>query len=98
MTGIINELIDAVSAAGECDIVPDIARPYPIPVICDLLGTPREDWRLFSGWADDILKMLSFGAADAAPDILRALGEQESYLDNLDAGRRHALATTSSPT
>jgi cytochrome P450 len=91
MTQIITELTDAVSAAGECDIVTDIARPYPIPVICELLGTPREDWRLFSAWADDIFKMFDFDAADAAPDILRALDEQEAYLDKLVDGRRRAL-------
>jgi len=91
MTEIINELIDAVSAAGKCDIVADIARPYPIPVICELLGTPREDWRLFSAWADDILKMVSFDAASAAPDILRAHDEQRAYLDALVDGRRRSL-------
>ena len=40
MTEVITELTDPVAAAGECDIVADIARPYPIPVICELLGAP----------------------------------------------------------
>jgi cytochrome P450 len=91
MTGVITELIDAVSAAGQCDIVTDIARPYPIPVVCELLGTPRQDWALFSAWADDIFKMFNLDAADAAPDILRALEEQRAYLDALVDSRRHAL-------
>jgi hypothetical protein len=29
-------------------VVTDIARPYPIPIICALLGAPRQDWQLFS--------------------------------------------------
>jgi cytochrome P450 len=91
MTEIINELIDPVSDVGTCDVVNDIARPYPIPVICELLGTPREDWRLFSAWADDIFKLFNFDAADSAPDIVRAQDEQRAYLDELVELRRHAL-------
>ena len=51
---IITELVDPLTTAGRCDVVADIARPYPIPIICALLGAPREDWQLFSDWADDI--------------------------------------------
>src|SRR3954451_14264010 len=39
---VINELVDAIEAGGSCEFVEDIARPYPIPVICALLGAPRE--------------------------------------------------------
>jgi hypothetical protein len=46
------------SARGHCDVVADIARQYPIPVICALLGAPPDDWELFSNWTDDILKAL----------------------------------------
>ena len=57
---VITELVDRYADAGRCDVVTDIAQPYPIPIICALLGAPREDWRLFSTWAGDISK--SFGA------------------------------------
>jgi cytochrome P450 len=36
--------VDRHSATGRCDVVADIARHYPIPIICALLGAPREDW------------------------------------------------------
>ena len=45
---VITELIDPLMAAGRCEVVADIARPYPVPVISALLGAPHEDWRLFS--------------------------------------------------
>ena len=57
---VINELIDHVAAEGRCDIVTDIARPYPVPIICALLGAPREDWEQFSQWADDIFTAFTF--------------------------------------
>jgi len=92
MTGVITELIDAISAAGSCDVVADVARPYPIPVICELLGVPREDWRLFSAWTDDLFKIFSVTAAADARDILRAGDELAAYIEELVARRRYALS------
>ena len=57
---VINELIDGVIDSGRCEFVADIARPYPIPVICALLGAAREHWQQFSRWAEDIFKIVSF--------------------------------------
>ncbi len=55
---VITELVDPVTTSGRCDVVADIARRYPIPIISGLLGAPRQDWQLFSDWADDIFKAL----------------------------------------
>ena len=71
-TQTISELIDAHTGTGRCDIVTDIARRYPIPIICALLGAPRSDWPLFSAWTDDIFKLFNWNLANDAPDILRA--------------------------
>src|SRR6516162_2976192 len=88
---IITGLIDRHSARGRCDVVTDIARQYPIPVICALLGAPPEDWELFSTWADDILKAFSWDAANATPAILTAWDALDTYIDDMVARRRHAL-------
>jgi len=87
---VINELIDRPEA-GHCDMVHDIARQYPVPIICALVGAPREDWELFSRWADDLSK--AFGADVAAEEsaILRAWEQLDAYLENLIARRRVAL-------
>ena len=90
---VVNELIDGVAAAGHCDVVTDIARPYPIPIICALLGAPREDWQRFSAWAEDIFKAFRFSAnlAEEEPGVMRAWGELDSYVDDMIARRRHGL-------
>ena len=59
---------------GRCEVVADIARPYPVPIISALLGAPREDWRLFSDWADDFFKLFSWNVAEYETDILTAWG------------------------
>jgi len=90
---VINELIDDVAEARRCEFVSDIARPYPIPVICALLGAPREDWRQFSLWAEDIFKIVSFDIDLAAeqPQVLKAWGEFDDYIDVMVADRRRHL-------
>ncbi|NVN51810.1 cytochrome P450 [Mycolicibacterium hippocampi] len=88
---IIAELIYRVSEDGRCDVVSDIARQYPIPIICELLGTRREDWNLFSEWADDIFKVFDWNVAEDGPDIVRAWRALESHLDTMVASRRDEL-------
>ncbi|MGE2691279.1 cytochrome P450 [Mycolicibacterium pulveris] len=90
---VVNELIDRVATDGGCDFVADIARPYPIPVICALLGAPREDWQQFSRWAEDIFKIVSFDCdlAEEEPAILKAWGEFDDYIDEMIGRRRNRL-------
>jgi cytochrome P450 len=89
---IITGLVDRHSARGRCDVVTDIARQYPIPVICALLGAPPEDWELFSDWTDDILEAFGWNAASQTPTILTAWAELDAYIDDMLARRRHTLA------
>lgn len=91
ITDIITELVDCQSARGHCDVVTDIARQYPIPVICAMLGAPPQDWELFSDWTDDILKAYSWNAANDMPVILDAWEALDSYIDRMVAERRHTL-------
>jgi cytochrome P450 len=87
---VINELIDRVAAESRCDIVTDIARPYPVPIICALLGAPREDWQQFSLWADDIFTAFTLNPDGIDEDlVMRAWGELDDYVDNMVARRRH---------
>jgi cytochrome P450 len=90
---VVNELIDRVVDSGRCEFVADIARPYPIPVICALFGAPREDWQQFSRWAEDIFKIVSFDCDLAAeePVVLKAWAEFDEYIDEMIARRRKRL-------
>ena len=93
MVDVLNELVDQVADAGHCDVVTDIARPYPVPIICALLGAPREDWQQFSLWADDVFKAFSFTAElrELEPVVMRAWCELDDYVDEMVARRRLSL-------
>lgn len=90
-TEVIAELVDNCAGEGRCDVVADIARRYPIPIICAMLGTPPGDWHLFSDWADDIFKVFEWNIVNDEPDILRAWNALEDYLDHMVTRRRDAL-------
>jgi cytochrome P450 len=88
---VITELVDPHTSVDHCDMVADVARRCPIPIICALLGTPRQDWHRFSGWADDIFKAFSWNVVNDTPDIVRAWEGLDAYNDTLVAARRDSL-------
>lgn len=88
---VITELVDRHTAHGRCEVVADIARQYPIPIICALLGAPAEDWQLFSDWTDDIFKVFGWNVAGQTPSILTAWEALDAYIDDMVADRRHTL-------
>jgi cytochrome P450 len=88
---VITELVERQSVYGCCDVVADIARQYPIPIICALLGAPAADWKLFSDWTDDIFKAFSWNVAEEADVILAAWEAVDDYVDAMVAERRDAL-------
>ena len=89
IVAVITELLDQVTTAGSCDVVAQIARPYPVPVICAALGAPRGDWQLISHWADELTNMTRNAADESA--VLRELGAWDSYIDDMVATRRRNL-------
>src|SRR4051794_37345899 len=59
MREVVGGFFDKVAGQGRCELVEDVCEPYPIPIICQLLGAPKEDWKLFSQWATDIFRIFN---------------------------------------
>ena len=55
---IVNGLLDRVQAAGEMDVIADLAYPLPVTVICEMLGVPLSDHESIRGWSADIARSL----------------------------------------
>jgi cytochrome P450 len=88
MRQVMNELIDTISTSGRADAAVQLCEPYPIPIICELLGAPREHWQQFSRWATDVLRIFDFNLAQDLPVIMRAQDELDAYTRQLIAQRR----------
>jgi cytochrome P450 len=88
MREVVNELLDGFTATGVADIAVDFCEPYPIPIICELFGAPKEDWQLFSRWATDIFRIFNGNLHEDMPAILQAQNELDAYLGELIEVRR----------
>lgn len=88
MRAVVNELLDRVTSSGRADIATDICEPYPIPIICELLGAPKSDWELFSRWATDVLRVFDNNFRHDMPLIVAAQDELDAYTRGLIAERR----------
>jgi cytochrome P450 len=90
MREVVGRLVDDAEAkgGGRCDLVADVCEPYPIPIICELLGAPKQDWKLFSQWATDIFRVFNGDVADHVDRIRAANDELDAYVRAMVEERR----------
>ena len=88
MREVVTDLVDGFAADGHCELVADLCEAYPIPIICRLLGAPREDWKLFSAWATDIFRIFNGNFGEDLPAIKKASAELDAYVGRLIEERR----------
>lgn len=86
ITAVINDLVDQVVIPGCCDLVADVTRPFPLLVIADMLGVPREDQAKLLTWSDAITSLQ--GTDDATGALATAVDEMGEYLASFIASRR----------
>jgi cytochrome P450 len=92
MREVLDALLDPFTPTGRIELVADVCEPYPIPIICRLLGAPEEDWRLFSTWASDLLRIFNFNFSEDLPLIMKAQDEVGAYVRELIEQRRRRPA------
>jgi cytochrome P450 len=88
---IVTGLIDAFADRTRVDIVDELAYPFPVSVICSLLGVPRDDEPRFRQWTDVIVDKLdpAGNVTDDSPETMRTVEEFLGYLRQLvDRHRR----------
>jgi len=88
MREVVNGLIEPHTATGSIEFVSAVCEPYPIPIICELLGAPKSDWQMFSGWATDVLRIFNVTLVEDLPVIMKAQDELGEYVRGLIAERR----------
>jgi cytochrome P450/predicted ATPase/class 3 adenylate cyclase len=79
---IVEGLLDRVQDARAMDVIPDLAYPLPVTVICEMLGVPPGDRDILRQWSADITRSLDALGLPSDRDIVKrgraarhALGE-----------------------
>jgi cytochrome P450 len=88
MRSLSETLIDRFAGAGRCEFMADFADHYPIQMICELLGVPRQDYERFGQWANGLTWVLSFELAMRMPEIQAAFDGLAGYLEAFIEERR----------
>ncbi len=82
------ELVDAAACRENFDAVADLAVPYTLRMICELLGVPYADSDRFRGWAEAGLATTAITEAER----IAATGCMWEYIADLVARRRREPA------
>jgi cytochrome P450 len=86
---IVDQLLDAVQAQGQMDVIRDLAYPLPIIVIAEMLGLAVEERQRFKAWSDDLFATL--GVVRRAPNLMgkaaQSLAEMTGYITALSQER-----------
>ncbi|MET8580811.1 cytochrome P450 [Streptomyces collinus] len=60
LIAVVTRLIDGLADKERIDVVDDFAYPFPVTVICHLLGVPREDEPRFHLWVDALVNSIDY--------------------------------------
>ncbi|MFF2144496.1 cytochrome P450 [Kitasatospora sp. NPDC058190] len=91
---IVSGMIDDFQGKDQVDLVDHFAYPFPVTVICRLLGVPREDEPRFHVWADTIVAGADPTAGEDYAERQRAMHQARielgRYLAGLAEDHRHS--------
>nr|WP_083886717.1 cytochrome P450 [Actinoalloteichus spitiensis] len=86
-TRIAVDTLDELTRSGRpADFVRHFALPFPVRLICTVLGVPYEDHSRFVPWSESVLSTSGLSGAESA----QALEEMKEYFRHLIAARRRA--------
>ena len=86
---IAREVIATFEGDGEVELVSQFSSQFPIRVISNMLGLPREDEAMFVGWYQALIAGLGFGGEHLARG-LKARNEMWDYIEPLIEQRQRA--------
>ena len=70
------------------DLIEDFAYPFPVTVISDMLGIPREDRETIRGWTENLLRVDRLRGQEVDEEVRAGLREFIDYLRSLFERKR----------
>ena len=81
-----------LAPARRMDLIEAFAYPFPVTVISDMLGIPREDRETIRGWTENLLRADRYRDQEVDEEIRAGLREFIDYLRDLFERKRQQLA------
>ena len=72
---------------GECDFVQEIAAPFPLEIICEMMGIPQSDYKQILTWTNTILGVGDPELVTSIDDLLNAGLNMFAYAQALGEDR-----------
>jgi len=87
---IADHLLDAVQDRGTMDLIRDVALPFPIDVLAEVMGADDEDKPMFRDWMRTLGVPLDpvISANDPGVEVRQAIADVRRYFSDLAADRR----------
>ncbi len=85
ITTLVDELLDAITAAGSVDLIDALAFPLPATIIARLLGIPEADLPRFRAWSNAMVAVTSSEEYAAVIPVMQAFMQ---FVRELIAARR----------
>ena len=92
LLGIVTKLIDGLAGRNRIHVVDDLAYPFPVAVICELLGVPHQDEPRFHAWVEKGMESLDpqLDPAEQQRAKAQAVADLSRYLAGLVETHRRA--------
>jgi cytochrome P450 family 142 subfamily A polypeptide 1 len=89
LSGLIAELIGAISDTDRVDVVTELAAPLPARLTAHLLGFPEDRWPDIQTWSERLMRYdQALFDADAQQGFIDAIGEFSALLFPTEAARK----------
>src|SRR5260370_2284657 len=87
---IVDYLLDALEARGSMDLIKDVAVPFPIDVLAEVMGADDSDKPMFRDWMRTLGLPLDpvLSANDPGAEVRQAIADARRYFSDLAADRR----------
>jgi cytochrome P450 len=90
MRALVSGLVDGFVDDGRCEFVAGFADHYPVQVICEVLGVPREDHDDFARWGSALTYILSLELGSRLAEVEKGVAGLRGYVERLIADRQTA--------
>jgi len=88
MRELVETLVVGFAARGRCEFMAEFADRYPVQIICELLGVPREDHEHFARWSNALTWVLSLELGAHLAEVQEAFETMSGYVEALIEDRR----------